>query len=262
MGAACCCCSDVVAAPPPASTRTGGPASVVDRTRYRRVDTTNDACDVCGRVVDPCLLDGHREACRAHHRRVMAQAAQRSTQAIEHTIGNPDGMLQSSDESPPPGMECIICMTQVKSYAFLPCGHVVGCITCVKTLDCCPVCRTRRTGLLHIDLKQDALCVCKHCGHTITPTYYDAHRETCRMQLRAAAEQQRASPTNGDESANPVSQPAVPAVPLCVACKAKQRSVALLPCAHRVLCGDCAVAVHECPICLTRVTERVATYDC
>jgi len=43
-----------------------------------------------------------------------------------------------------PGM-CIICQDATATHAMIPCGHRIGCGTCVSTLDRCPICMTTCT---------------------------------------------------------------------------------------------------------------------
>eukprot|EP01006_Ploeotia_vitrea_P009315 TRINITY_DN2188_c0_g1_i1.p1 TRINITY_DN2188_c0_g1~~TRINITY_DN2188_c0_g1_i1.p1 ORF type:complete len:325 (+),score=49.22 TRINITY_DN2188_c0_g1_i1:33-1007(+) len=46
-----------------------------------------------------------------------------------------------------PGTECAICMENKKCAFFLPCGHVVCCMTCSKNLKECCICRSAIQGV-------------------------------------------------------------------------------------------------------------------
>ncbi|CUG89998.1 zinc finger protein, putative [Bodo saltans] len=259
MGAVCCCCRDArdsdvernssrprQARPQQAmNTTTHAPPPQPEKTR----------CDICSRVVDPCLLDGHRESCRAHHRKKMQ----------EQQVAKPSPTLQPSssptnDDDIPAEFLCIVCMESRKEYAFVPCGHVVGCHGCVSKLDSCPVCRTPRRGILKLDMEDSTRCLCKHCGHVITPAYYDGHREVCTLQMKQLERERAAA---GDTSSAPSVRPVVAEseMKLCVNCKQADRDTALLPCCHRVLCGPCALSAPSCPVCFTAVSSVVTTYD-
>ncbi|KAL3881541.1 hypothetical protein ACJMK2_027973 [Sinanodonta woodiana] len=43
---------------------------------------------------------------------------------------------------------CKICLTEESSIAFLPCGHLVSCVTCAPALSQCPVCRETIKGTI------------------------------------------------------------------------------------------------------------------
>jgi hypothetical protein len=247
MGSVCCCCRDAeVESSPPREERPQQGA----RWQAMNTSTPQDKtrCDICSRVVDPCLLDGHRESCRAQHRKKMR----------EQQINKPSPSLQPAppppfDDDLPPELLCIVCMEGRKEYAFVPCGHVVGCSKCVKLMDSCPVCRTPRKGLLKLDVEDSKRCLCKHCGHVITPAYFEGHREVCSLQMRQLRQQEGTPPAALVHHENELKS--------CVNCKLAERDTALLPCGHRVLCGPCALSTPSCPVCLTSVSSVVTTYE-
>ena len=43
---------------------------------------------------------------------------------------------------------CKICMDDVVCMAFLPCGHLVTCENCSRSLKSCPICRKTIKGTL------------------------------------------------------------------------------------------------------------------
>ncbi|KAJ3207783.1 hypothetical protein HDU67_007250 [Dinochytrium kinnereticum] len=46
----------------------------------------------------------------------------------------------------------------------------------------------------------------------------------------------------------------------CVVCLERRRGVLLLDCKHLVLCHSCSEAVTHCPICRTRISQRITVY--
>lgn len=240
----------------------------------------SNQCDVCSSFIDPCLLDGHRESCRAQHRRKMRLEQENKPLPMNSAPSAATRVDPVDDEDLPPELLCIICMDARKQYAFIPCGHTIGCHTCVLSLDQCPVCRQPRRGLLQLQPTED-VCLCKSCGHVITPAYFDGHREVCSMNMRALRRQQQldaeaAAATPTGESHSPVSPDPIPATTSaaavagsrsdgelhqCVNCKRGKRDTALLPCTHRVLCRACALQTTTCPICFASVSSIISTYD-
>ncbi|XP_051145273.1 probable E3 ubiquitin-protein ligase LUL4 [Andrographis paniculata] len=73
-------------------------------------------------------------------------------------ISNSEEAAVSDVES---GKECVICMTEVKNTAVLPCRHMCMCSDCAKELrlqsNKCPVCRQPIEELLEIKVDQDLL---------------------------------------------------------------------------------------------------------
>ncbi|KAL0347965.1 UNVERIFIED_CONTAM: putative E3 ubiquitin-protein ligase LUL4 [Sesamum angustifolium] len=76
-------------------------------------------------------------------------------------ISNSDEAAINDMES---GKECIICMTEVKNTAVLPCRHMCMCSDCAKELriqsNKCPVCRQPIEELLEIKVDEEQLRVC------------------------------------------------------------------------------------------------------
>ncbi|XVE64080.1 hypothetical protein DITRI_Ditri07aG0072500 [Diplodiscus trichospermus] len=48
---------------------------------------------------------------------------------------------------------------------------------------------------------------------------------------------------------------------LCRVCFAREISVVLLPCRHRILCSSCCEKCRKCPICRVSIEERLPVYD-
>ncbi|KAK6913880.1 hypothetical protein RJ641_021201 [Dillenia turbinata] len=67
-------------------------------------------------------------------------------------IGNSAADFDDSD----PGKECVICMTEPKDTAVLPCRHMCMCSECAKELriqsNKCPICRQPIEELIEIKI--------------------------------------------------------------------------------------------------------------
>jgi hypothetical protein len=147
----------------------------------------------------------------------------------------------------------VVCLDQPRQFAIVPCGHVSLCRTCVARVDSCPLCRGPCEGRLDVGRSVD-LCRCRVCKQTIAPTFFDAHQEVCRMQLRQlrgalGAEAAAAAGSEENQAA------------LCVECKAAPRDCALLPCGHIILCNKCAEVKQACPYCASAVARRLSMFD-
>ncbi|CAA3025525.1 probable E3 ubiquitin- ligase LUL4 [Olea europaea subsp. europaea] len=72
-------------------------------------------------------------------------------------ISSPDATTISNMDS---GKECVICMTEEKNTAVLPCRHMCMCRDCAKELrlqsNNCPICRQPIQELLEINLDEEA----------------------------------------------------------------------------------------------------------
>eukprot|EP00742_Colponemidia_sp_Colp-10_P021986 GILJ01025895.1.p1 GENE.GILJ01025895.1~~GILJ01025895.1.p1 ORF type:complete len:326 (+),score=13.80 GILJ01025895.1:3-980(+) len=55
-------------------------------------------------------------------------------------------------------------------------------------------------------------------------------------------------------------EPQVGALPLCVVCMSAVVQVALLPCGHAHLCGECASCVNRCPACRKRIALQIRIF--
>lgn len=62
--------------------------------------------------------------------------------------------LATPEDTPPPLPLCSICMENIKTHAFLPCGHMISCGGCselvMKTSKACPVCRSPASTAMRI----------------------------------------------------------------------------------------------------------------
>ena len=297
MGACCCCCAEDENPPP-----------YQRQQRQRQTPAPpHSHCRVCGLEVDPAIIDGHEERCRAAQRRAVGSQQYSPSDAPpspapKNIIFSPDLTEEevAAIGNEDPDALCIICCERLRTYAFLPCGHLCACTTCTIPMSLCPVCRVPREGLLYVDPKSNELCVCKHCRNVICPTFFDAHRETCALRMRQARDAEMSarnsaqpSPSNPaspsppqsppfipgsdvetalltgpstqpttppDESSSEVTSPVQTNTTSCVDCHNGPRDIALIPCGHTCLCAECAPSHTQCPICCEDVTSRVRTF--
>jgi len=66
----------------------------------------------------------------------------KSVHQIEQTIETKDKSSESIDVS----NECVLCLSQEKTVAFIPCGHLSACVECSFQVKICPVCRQSITS--------------------------------------------------------------------------------------------------------------------
>ena len=84
---------------------------------------------------------------------------------------------------------CVVCMAALRSYAIVPCGHLIACGLCARQLESCPMCRRDRQGLLFVDPTEELKTLCKSCANVIHPAYFEGHREVCALHMRQLAAQ-------------------------------------------------------------------------
>jgi hypothetical protein len=79
---------------------------------------------------------------------------------IDHIKGSQDNILipsanqQSGTSSEPIKQslgECLICLTEEKQLACMPCGHLCACVPCGYALRSCPVCRENIQSFMRIN---------------------------------------------------------------------------------------------------------------
>lgn len=77
-------------------------------------------------------------------------------QTLKDAIVTPNKLIQNENETKQdpldeskdeeckddnPELQCVICLNNKRKIVILPCKHSHTCISCVKKLDICPVCR-------------------------------------------------------------------------------------------------------------------------
>ncbi|UJR15697.1 hypothetical protein I4U23_002631 [Adineta vaga] len=59
---------------------------------------------------------------------------------------------QDRKEDPQPSNPCVLCLTEEKKLACIPCGHLATCVSCGHSLRVCPVCRREIEAFVRIYL--------------------------------------------------------------------------------------------------------------
>ncbi len=49
-----------------------------------------------------------------------------------------------------PSNPCVLCLTEEKRLACIPCGHLATCVPCAKSLRLCPICRREIEAFVRI----------------------------------------------------------------------------------------------------------------
>lgn len=79
-----------------------------------------------------------------------------STQTnAEQQTNNPqpsaaDPLLENRTENIPPTNPCVLCLTEEKRLACIPCGHLATCVPCGHSLRSCPICRREIEAFVRI----------------------------------------------------------------------------------------------------------------
>lgn len=232
-------------------------------------------CAFCSASFDASLMEGHQESCRLQQRRRerencsqrprAAQAAVSASSSPSTPSKTPSSSAVGTPLSPAEGNNiddadealCVVCWESPRVIAFVPCGHLVACAQCAAALKLCPICRQPRAALLRVDDSTVKRCVCKNCKQLIGPTFFDAHREICVMQMKQQAATQygaeAAAQRNASLAAEEMNR-------ICLNCHQCRKQKALLPCGHFILCAACADAAATCPLCLAPVRSTMAMF--
>jgi hypothetical protein len=64
------------------------------------------------------------------------------------TISDTNDQKQMSDSSPT--NPCVLCLTEEKRLACIPCGHLATCVPCGHSLRSCPICRREIEAFVRI----------------------------------------------------------------------------------------------------------------
>lgn len=69
------------------------------------------------------------------------------TSKSDNSVRNdrPEKMQTSSPSNP-----CVLCLTEEKQVACIPCGHFISCVPCGHSLRTCPLCRAEITAFVRI----------------------------------------------------------------------------------------------------------------
>jgi hypothetical protein len=218
MGNICCCCcpEHQQRRQQHAGFRTTMPAYHATAQQQR---SNFNECRICGKQIDPSLIDGHEESCRIQARRNLQAGAARdgvapqsstttansrnqqqqpnynsNTAESETAPLNPQRQQHSSSTETTPNNNnngdileddsdraCVICLQNRKVVALLPCAHLCVCRQCSSMIDQCPLCRGKKESLLVINENAGK---CRVCHNFIAPVYLDSHQEVCRLRMK------------------------------------------------------------------------------
>lgn len=64
---------------------------------------------------------------------------------VENNIPKEDTKTDTVVENP-----CVLCWKEEKRLACIPCGHLVACLSCQKTLRTCPICCRRAEAFVRV----------------------------------------------------------------------------------------------------------------
>lgn len=77
-----------------------------------------------------------------------ATGSQGETKQIVQTIPNTQDQDQSAAGTP--SNPCVLCLTEEKRLACIPCGHLATCVPCGHSLRSCPICRREIEAFVRI----------------------------------------------------------------------------------------------------------------
>ena len=63
-----------------------------------------------------------------------------------------DTTLQNQTNDSSPSNPCVLCLTEEKRLACIPCGHLATCVPCGHCLRSCPICRREIEAFVRIYL--------------------------------------------------------------------------------------------------------------
>jgi hypothetical protein len=73
---------------------------------------------------------------------------QGETKIIKPTISTAPDQDQSTSAAP--SNPCVLCLTEEKRLACIPCGHLATCVPCGHSLRSCPICRREIEAFVRI----------------------------------------------------------------------------------------------------------------
>ena len=58
--------------------------------------------------------------------------------------------VQKASDDASPANPCLLCLTEEKRLACIPCGHLAACVPCAHSLRSCPICRREIEAFVRI----------------------------------------------------------------------------------------------------------------
>lgn len=77
----------------------------------------------------------------------LATDKQEAKNAPSSTI---DSNLENQTDSSSPTNPCVLCLSEEKRLACIPCGHLATCVPCGHSLRLCPICRREIEAFVRI----------------------------------------------------------------------------------------------------------------
>ncbi len=81
-----------------------------------------------------------------------AASATAEQQTKKPTPSTMDITLQRPTDDPSPSNPCVLCFTEEKRLACIPCGHFCTCVACGHSLRSCPICRREIEAFVRVYL--------------------------------------------------------------------------------------------------------------
>ena len=79
------------------------------------------------------------------------KSATPGSQGEVKTIKTAAALSNDQDTSSPgPSNPCVLCLTEEKRLACIPCGHLATCVPCGHSLRSCPICRKEIEAFVRI----------------------------------------------------------------------------------------------------------------
>jgi hypothetical protein len=58
--------------------------------------------------------------------------------------------VKKDNDDTSPANPCVLCLTEEKRLACIPCGHLATCVSCGHSLRSCPICRRKIDAFVRI----------------------------------------------------------------------------------------------------------------
>lgn len=81
------------------------------------------------------------------------QEPRNNTENIKNTEpSSSDASVRKSKDDISPANPCVLCLTEEKRLACMPCGHLATCVPCGHSLRSCPICRREIEAFIRVYL--------------------------------------------------------------------------------------------------------------
>ena len=93
-------------------------------------------------------MEASSESVRSDLEISTSATAEQQTKNLESPTINT--ILQSQTDASSPSNPCVLCLTEEKRLACIPCGHLATCVPCGHSLRSCPICRREIEAFVRI----------------------------------------------------------------------------------------------------------------